>query len=93
MKSEIDIVALLCASEKLDLHGLTKTEAQFELERLLNLVDVQVKAVEIVHGYHNGRTLKNLVRNEFEHPIIKRKIHLDASRTIFELDFQKILPK
>ena len=89
---QVDVVSLLVASVKLDLHGLTKGEAEFELERALNLVDVNVRAIEVVHGYHGGNTLKNLVRKEFVHPLIQEKINLDASRTLYVLDFKKIMP-
>lgn len=90
---DIDTIALLAASTKLDLHGLTCAEAEFELIRTLNLVDTNVRAVEVVHGYHNGRALKTLVRQQFAHPLIAKKIPLDASRTLLALDFSKINQK
>ena len=51
--------------QTLDLHGLTKAEAEFEINRALNLVDNNVCALEIIHGYHKGKILKNLVKNEY----------------------------
>ena len=90
---DIDIVAYLASSEKLDLHGLTCDEARFELLRTLNLVDTKTKAVEVVHGYHRGRALRDLVRNEFEHPLVVQKVKLDPSRTLLVLDFDRIFKK
>lgn len=90
---DIDVLEYLCASKKVDLHGLTRGEAEYELTRELGLVDVSVRALEVVHGYHNGKTLKNLVRNEFEHKLIEKKVPLDASRTLYVLNFSKIMPK
>ena len=86
---EISELLLLSNSIKLDLHGLTRGEAEFELIRALNLVDTCTKGIEVIHGYHGGTVLKKLVRDEFEHPLIVKKIPLDASRTLFELDFSK----
>ena len=86
---DLDIISLLSASIKLDLHGLTYEEANFELLRCLQLVDTHVRAIEIVHGYHNGTVLKKLVRNEFKHNLIAKKIPIDASRTLYVLDFNK----
>ena len=79
--------------QTLDLHGLTRDEAEFEINRALNLVDSNVYALEIIHGYHKGKVLKNLVRNEYNHVIIKKKINLDAARTLFVLDFDNIVKK
>ena len=90
---DVDIMALLSASCKLDLHGLTKAEAEFELLRALEFVDTHVRAIEIVHGYHSGTILKNLVRKEFTHPLIAKKMPLDASRTLYVLDFYNINAK
>lgn len=90
---DIDTIALLAASQKLDLHGLTRTEAEYELLRALELVDTHVRALEIVHGYHKGTTLKKLVRNEFNYPLIAKKVNLDASRTLYVLDFTNLNKK
>ena len=49
-----------------DLHRLTKEEARIELLNALNNVDIDVKCLLIVHGYHGGTVIKNLVRKEFE---------------------------
>lgn len=86
---DFDVISLLASSIKLDLHGLTYDEANFELLRCLQLVDTHIRAVEVVHGYHNGTVLKNLVRKEFKHKLVSKKIPIDASRTLFVLDFKQ----
>ena len=87
---DVDIVSLLSASTKLDLHGMTRDEAKCELIRLLDLVDVNVKAIEVVHGYHNGRALRSLVRDEIDQKLVSQKVKIDPSRTLFVLNFNNI---
>lgn len=69
----------------LDLHNLTKEDAKSELIHALNLVDADIKCLVVVHGYHGGTIIKNLVRKEFESPLVKEKVNLDAGRTIYIL--------
>ena len=45
-----------------DLHRLTKEEAKIELINAMNTTDVDVKCLLVVHGYHGGTVIKNLVR-------------------------------
>ena len=71
--------------KQVDLHGLAKEEAKAELIYALSTVDFDIKCLVVVHGYHSGTTLKNLVRKEFSHPSIAEKITLDAARTIYVL--------
>lgn len=88
MMREIDIDLLrIGKTEKLDLHGLTREEALFELLNKLNLVDRNVKAIEVVHGFHSGKVLKKLVQNEFSHPLVLEKRKIDASRTLLILNW------
>lgn len=69
----------------LDLHQMTKEEAKAELVHTLNLLDYDIKCLIVVHGYHGGTVIKNLVRKEFKNENIIEKINLDAGRTIFLL--------
>ena len=69
----------------LDLHRMTKEEAKAELIHALGLVDYDVKCLLIVHGYHSGTVIKNLIRKEFKSPDVLKKINLDAGRTIYLL--------
>lgn len=68
-----------------DLHRLTKEDAKIELINAINSADINIKCLVIVHGYHGGTVIKNLVRNEFSSEYISEKINLDAGRTIFIL--------
>ncbi len=68
-----------------DLHRFTKEEAKIELINALNNTDLDIKCLVVVHGYHGGTVIKNLVRKEFSSPFVTEKINLDAGRTIYML--------
>ena len=68
-----------------DLHTLTKEDAKIELLNAINTTDINIKCLVIVHGYHGGTVIKNLVRKEFQSDFIEEKINLDAGRTIYKL--------
>lgn len=70
-----------------DLHRLTKEDAKIELINSINSADINIKCLVIVHGYHGGTVIKNLVRKEFNNERIEEKINLDAGRTIYKLKF------
>ena len=71
--------------KELDLHNMIKEDAKAALIYELGVVDADIKCLVVVHGYHGGTIIKNLVRKEFSHPMIKEKVNLDASRTIYIL--------
>ena len=69
---------------KVDLHNMTKEEARSEILHQILMAD-RVDSIVFVHGYHGGRVLKDLVRNEFKHERIQKVINLDASTTAYKL--------
>lgn len=71
----------------LDLHGLTLEEARASLINLLSHIDNFYSGILIIHGYHKGRVLKDYVRKTLKHPLIYKKVNIDASRTILLLSF------
>ena len=69
-----------------DLHEMTVAEAAYYLERELDTLPYNIKIVEVVHGFHKGQAIQNMVRNEFKHPKIKRKYRtLNSGVTRFEI--------
>ena len=57
-----------------DLHNMVKEQAKRYLEQLLNSISINVKEVHIIHGYHSGTTLQNMIQKCVKHPRIKQKI-------------------
>lgn len=72
-----------------DLHNLSKEDAKANLIYAINSVDLDIKCLVVIHGYHGGTIIKNLVRKEFLSDEIDEKIDLDAGRTIFLLKNRK----
>lgn len=72
-----------------DLHNMTKEDAKANLIYAINSADFDIKCLVIVHGYHGGTIIKNLVRKEFSSDEIQEKVNLDAGRTIFLLKNRK----
>lgn len=70
-----------------DLHNLTKEDAKINLIYAIENVDSNIKSLVVVHGYHGGTIIKKLVREEFQHTRISKKVNLDAGRTIFQLKY------
>lgn len=68
-----------------DLHQMTKEEAKGALIYAINSADFDIKCLVVVHGYHGGTIIKNLVRKEFNSEFVEKKVNLDAGRTIFLL--------
>lgn len=58
----------------IDLHGKTVAEAKAELMRVIKTCPKHIKEIDVIHGYTKGQALQNLVRREFSHPRIERKI-------------------
>ncbi len=71
--------------KKLDLHGLTREEALSELLYELQMADSDIDGIAVIHGYHGGRVLKDLVRKEFNSDRIEKKVFVNASVTVYKL--------
>ena len=56
-----------------------------KLINAINSTDINIKCLVVIHGYHGGTVIKNLVRKEFQSDFIEEKINLDAGRTIYKL--------
>lgn len=50
-----------------NLHGLNEAEARAKLNEVLEQVADDVKILKIVHGYHGGQVLLNMVRYDYVH--------------------------
>lgn len=70
--------------EKIDIHGMTEDEAYCALLEKMNSLKNGTKKLVVVHGFHGGSVLKNMVSN-FEHFKIESKIQpfYNAGETIF----------
>jgi len=56
---------------KVDLHGLLKVEAEYELQRALDNLPPNIDTVEVIHGIGSG-ALKQMVAEFYHHKIYDR---------------------
>ncbi len=50
-----------------NLHGLTEAEARARLNEVLEAAPSDTKIIKVVHGYHGGQVLLNMVRFDYLH--------------------------
>lgn len=70
----------------IDLHNMQTEEAKKYLKQKLDSAPKEIREIEVIHGYHQGKALFNMVRKSFKHPRIKSKsIGLNQGSTTFLL--------
>ena len=58
---------------KVDLHGLMREDAIKRIEKELAGADSGTYRIELIHGFHRGTSLKDMIREEYAYdPRIKR---------------------
>ena len=57
-----------------DIHGMRAAEAKRQLELLISRADKNIREIVVIHGYHGGSALKEMVRAELRHPRIQQKM-------------------
>lgn len=58
---------------ELDLHGKNTYQAKVALEAALRRAGAGTYRIRIIHGYHGGTVLRDMVRREYgAHPCVKR---------------------
>ena len=57
----------------IDLHSMKTAEARSYLAARLDSMPENVHEVVVIHGYHGGTALQNMVR-KFKHPRVESKI-------------------
>ena len=50
---------------EVDIHGLTESDAKRQLEQFLSRADASLQEVVVIHGYHNGQILRDMVRLKY----------------------------
>lgn len=59
---------------EVDIHGMRAAEAKRQLELLLSRTGREIREVVVIHGYHGGKVLQDMVRVGLKHPRIERKL-------------------
>ena len=73
---------------EIDIHGFTEQMAIKTLEKFIVSCDTSVSEIIVIHGYHSGNALKDMVRNPNKlrsNRIRRRKLTMNQGETILEL--------
>ena len=63
----------MAAFEELDIHGMNRAQAMAAIDAKLRRAGGDVYRLRIVHGYHGGTALRDMVRSRYRgHPKVKR---------------------
>ncbi len=69
---------------EIDLHNLTAIEAKIQLDSFLNTAPKGKVTVIVIHGSNRGSVLQKMVRSQYKHKRIDKKI-LGLNQGITEL--------
>ena len=58
----------------IDLHNMELLEAEYYLNKLFETLPKDILEVVVIHGYRKGHILLDMVRKDFKHPRIKKKV-------------------
>ncbi|MCK5387740.1 MAG: Smr/MutS family protein [Candidatus Izimaplasma sp.] len=73
---------------EIDIHGYVEYDAIKLLEKFIISCDSSVKEILVIHGYHSGNVLKEMVRDSNKlrsKRIRRRKPTMNQGETILEL--------
>lgn len=65
---------------EIDLHGKTEYQARMTLDAALRRAKSGTYRLRVIHGYHNGTALRDMVRREYAARVV-RAVILDEGRT------------
>lgn len=65
---------------EIDLHGKNEYQARVTIDAALRRARAGTYRLRIIHGYHNGTALRDMVRREYTGRVL-RVVPLDQGRT------------
>lgn len=75
---------------EIDVHGMNQFQAQTKIDATLKRANAGTYRIKIVHGYHNGTVLRDMIRQRYHsHPKIKR-IELSLNPGVTELILREL---
>lgn len=70
---------------EIDVHGMNQFQAQTKIQSVLKKAKSGTYVIRIVHGYHNGTVLRDMIRRTYRtHPRVLR-VELTMNPGITEL--------
>ncbi len=58
---------------KIDLHQYTVSDAKQKLQQTISVASPEVREIVVIHGYHRGTALRDMVRKDFKNKRVARK--------------------
>ncbi len=52
---------------EIDVHGMNQHQARIYINSTIKKAKSDVYRIRIIHGYHQGNALKNMIRKEYRH--------------------------
>ena len=63
----------LSAFHEIDVHNMTKAQAQVAIDAALRRANSSVYTLRVIHGFHGGTALREMVRSHYKnHPKVLR---------------------
>lgn len=73
-------------NKTVDIHGMTTAGAKKRLEQIISAAPPNSE-ITVIHGFHKGQALQNMVRKGLKHKRIKQRIlSLNYGETILIID-------
>ena len=71
------------AFRELDVHAMTRVQAEAAIDAALRRADRGVYRIRVIHGYHGGTVLRDMVRSRYaRHPkVLRIELGLDPGQT------------
>ena len=57
-----------------NLHQMNTAQAKDWLYQKVSSAPKEIREIEVIHGFHGGTALQNMVRKSFSHPRVKSKV-------------------
>ena len=73
----------MAAFEEIDIHNMTKDQARTAIDARLRRCKGDVYRLKVIHGYHGGTALRDMVRKQYKnHPkVIRIELGLNQGET------------
>jgi len=75
---------------ELDLHGMTKQQAKVFIESQLKRANNSVYRIRVIHGYHSGTELRDMVQKDYRRHKKVLRVELGINPGITDLVLREL---
>ena len=73
----------MCGIVELDIHGMTVYQARIAIDAALRRAKGGTYRIRVIHGYHGGTALRDLVRKEYTGKVRRVELGLNPAVPIW----------